>query len=257
MRIVFLGAGNLATHLSVALHKAGQNIVQVFSRTQASAQSLAQRVGASYTTKASEISQQADLYIFAMTDKANIELATQCNLNNKLSVHTAGSLPASIFEAHTANFGVFYPLQTFSKQREINFSDIPLCLEANTPDNLATLKELAGSISPKVYEIGTEERKRLHIAAVFACNFANHLWALSEEILRQNDLDFSLLHPLIEETTRKALQISPRQAQTGPAVRFDKKIIENHLNFLSFAPKKKELYWQLSESIYRFQQKKD
>ena len=178
------------------------------------------------------------------------------DFQDKLVVHTSGSLSLSVLEPYSKNAGVLYPLQTFSKNRAIDFSEIPIFVEADSELNEKTLQTFAGAISKKVSILNSDKRKSLHIAAVFACNFVNHMYSLASGYLEEQDIPFEVLHPLIEETARKAREMSPKDAQTGPAVRFDENIINDHLERLQEFPELKALYNSISRSIFEHHQKK-
>ena len=225
--IVFIGAGNLATNLAKALYYKGFRIVQVYSRTEESARALAEQVEAGYTTDLQEISKEARLYIVSLKDAAFVELLPQITEGKQdaLLVHTAGSIPMSVWEKYAERYGVFYPMQTFSKQREVNFREIPFFVEAKRPEDVELLKAIAATLSDNVYEITSEQRKSLHLAAVFICNFTNHMYALAADLLEKYNLPFDVMLPLIDETARKVHELTPHEAQTGPAVRYDEKVI--------------------------------
>lgn len=248
--IVFIGAGNLATHLALALIKAEYTILQVYSRTQVSADSLAKRVGAESCCNYADIRREADLYIFALSDKALPIALESLKLKNKLLVHTAGSLPLSVFENYSSTYGVFYPLQTFSKAREIDFSKIPICIEANNLDLESQLIEIGKKVSNSVQLLSSKQRKQLHMAAVFTCNFTNHMYHIGQELLADEGVGFDLLKPLILETAEKVQELSAKEAQTGPAVRFDEDVIKAHEESLNMHPDFQKLYRFVSESIY-------
>ena len=251
-RIVFVGAGNLATHLATTLHRYGYTIVQVYSRTPNSAALLAQQVEAKYTTDLQEIVSDASLYIVSLTDAAFIELLPSIVAGKQkgaLFVHTAGTIPMDVWQGKADRYGVFYPMQTFSKQRVVDFTQIPIFVEANTSEDTALLFNIATEMSRKVYEATSEQRKKLHVAAVFACNFTNHLYTLTAELLQKSNLPFDVMLPLIDETSRKIHSLAPHDAQTGPAIRNDKLVMEEHLRMLGDSPEIAKLYEMLSESI--------
>lgn len=250
--IVLIGAGNLAVNLGIALFRKGFRIAQVYSRTEASARALAERINTGWTTDLSRVILAADVYIVSLKDSALVELLPQIvkGRPEALFVHTAGSLPLTVWKKHARRYGVLYPLQTFSKERRVDFSEIPFFVEAETAEDTLLLKEIAAKLSGKVYEADSTQRKRLHLAAVFACNFTNHLYALAADILKDNELPFDVLLPLIDETARKVHEISPENAQTGPAVRYDENIIDSHLKMLAKNPSMRRIYELLSESIY-------
>ena len=192
-------------------------------------------IDAKYTTQLHELKSDADLYIISLKDTAFVQLIGDIckdKNSNALFVHTAGSIPMSIWEGYTNNYGVFYPLQTFSKLREVDFKEIPFFIEASSTENCNLLKEIAHTISDKVYDATSEQRKSLHLAAVFTCNFTNHMYAIAAELLEKYNLPFETMLPLIDETARKVHELTPRQAQTGPAIRYDEQVINNHLQML-------------------------
>ncbi len=255
LKFCFIGAGNLATNLSKELHKKAGAVIQVYSRTIESARDLAYQLQAEYTNDPTEITSEADVYFVALKDSAVPDVLSQLHLKDKLVVHCSGSLPLSVLADYSQNTGVFYPLQTFSKHREVDFSKIPVFIESESEQNLQLLKSIALRISEKVTVLDSEKRKSLHVAAVFACNFVNHFYTLASDYLEANQIPFEVMHPLIEETARKAQKMPPVIAQTGPAVRFDRNIIDGHLKMLSEHPHLKELYNSISKSIFERHQK--
>ena len=254
--IVFIGAGNLATNLAKALYHKGFRIVQVYSRTMESARTLAEKVEAEYTTDLQEVSKDAKLYIVSLKDAALVDLLPQITegRQSSLLVHTAGSIPMSIWEGHAERYGVFYPMQTFSKQREVKFQEVPFFVEAKRPEDVELLKAVAATLSEKVYEASSEQRKSLHLAAVFICNFTNHMYALAADLLEKYNLPFDVMLPLIDETARKVHELAPRDAQTGPAVRYDENVMSNHLAMLVDSPALQEIYKLMSKSIHEHHQ---
>lgn len=255
-KIVLIGAGNVATHLGIALGKAGYDIVQIYSRTKESAMELADKLSAGYTISIDEIRCDADMYIVALKDFALQELLPLLVKGREQAffVHTAGSMPMEIWKGHLLRYGVLYPMQTFSKQRAVDFATVPFFVEASGEPELNLLKELAGKLTPKVYEATSEQRKYLHIAAVFACNFANHMYTLSAQILEKHHIPFEVMLSLIDETAGKIHELPPVKAQTGPAVRYDENVINRHLDLLAETPDVQELYEKISESIYKRKQ---
>lgn len=250
--VVFIGAGNLATNLAKALYRKGFRIEQIYSRTEESASTLASEVEAGFTTDLQEISEEAKLYIVSLKDAAFVELLPQITAGKResLLVHTAGSIPMNIWEGYAERYGVFYPMQTFSKQREVDFDEIPFFIEAKSPEDVELLKAVAGTLSEKVYEATSEQRKSLHLAAVFTCNFTNHMYALAAELLKKYHLPFEVMLPLIDETARKVHELAPHDAQTGPAVRYDENVINNHLAMLEETSDLQEIYKLISKSIH-------
>ncbi len=252
MRIVLIGAGNLATQLGTALVRRGEDVVQVFSRTEASASALAGKLGCEAVTDLDAVCRDAELYIVALKDSALSALAASIvkGREQALFVHTAGSLPMTVWEGIAPRHGVFYPMQTFSKQREVDFSRIPVFIEANNADDCRRLKVLASSLSSNVREADSAQRRALHLAAVFACNFTNHMYALSAHLLAEAGLPFDSMLPLIDETAAKVHVLSPSQAQTGPAIRYDENVIGKHLDALASHPEWQDLYERISKSIH-------
>lgn len=254
--IVFVGAGNLATNLAKALYRKGFRIAQIYSRTEDSARTLAQAVEAEYTTDLSELYAYARLYVVALKDDALLPLLPDmvAGREKALWVHTAGSIPMNIWEGYVPRYGVFYPMQTFSKQREVKFDAIPVFVESAHAEDAAFLKEIAATLSDRVYEATSEQRKCLHLAAVFTCNFTNHMYALAAELLEKYNLPFEAMLPLIDETARKVHEIAPKKAQTGPAIRYDEQVMNGHLAMLADEPHMQDIYRQLSNSIHTLAQ---
>ncbi len=249
-KIVLVGAGNLATQLGLQLFEKGFCISQVYSRTEYSAKILAEKTDAGYTVSLSEIEKDADLYICALKDDALPGILNSLSGIKGIFVHTAGSIDMSIFEGKVQHYGVFYPLQTFSKNREVDFSRIPVFIEANDSDTIQCLKDIAFRLSEKVYETDSTQRKTLHLAAVFASNFVNHMYVLSDEIAQKSGFDIDILLPLIDETAQKIHHLKPVEAQTGPAVRYDTSVMEKHLSLLSFNQEYQQIYRLLSQGIH-------
>ena len=254
--VVFIGAGNLATNLAKALYYKGFRIVQVYSRTEESARTLAQAVEAAYTTDLSSVAADARLYIVSLKDAAFVQLLPEivAGKENALWVHTAGSIPMDVWAGKVNRYGVFYPMQTFSKQREVKFQEVPFFVEAKRPEDVELLKAVAATLSEKVYEASSEQRKSLHLAAVFICNFTNHMYALAADLLEKYNLPFDVMLPLIDETARKVHELAPRDAQTGPAVRYDENVMSNHLAMLVDSPALQEIYKLMSKSIHEHHQ---
>lgn len=237
MRVVLIGRGRLATNLLAALQQAGHEVSSINSRT------------------LENLPEEADVFIIAVKDSALQEVICRATKGREqqLFVHTAGSMPMSLFEGYTNRFGVFYPMQTFSKERLVSFADIPVFIEG---DN-AVLRPLAESITHSVYELSSADRKYLHLSAVFACNFVNHCYALSAELLEKHGIPFSVMLPLIDETALKVHQLHPLEAQTGPAVRYDENVIRMQSSMLADSPLLQEIYNLLSVSIHRKSERND
>ncbi len=248
-KVVFVGAGNLATNLALAIDSIGIEIIQIVSRTVDSARILGDKLNTDYTNNLSDINQNADLYIISVTDTALIDISLSLSLKNKLVVHTSGTLEMNILNSISDDFGVFYPIQTFSKSEIINFLNIPICIESNSKRVELLLINLANRISGTVHLISSEQRKTLHISAVFACNFSSYMYLVASEILNEQSLDFNLLLPLIERTAAKLKNHKPEEAITGPSRRNDKAIIKKHLEWLKSKPDYYTIYKLLSNNI--------
>jgi predicted short-subunit dehydrogenase-like oxidoreductase (DUF2520 family) len=249
MKIVLLGSGNVATHLAKALKAAGEDIVQIYSPNLDNAKLLAGLIAAEAVNDLNDIKQNADLYIISIKDDAIETVAQALKDVAGLVVHTSGTTDINILSSQVKRAGVFYPLQTFSKSKTVSFENIPLCIEASDEAQLTILRKLANKISHQVYELDGEKRKVLHLAAVFACNFPNHLYALANKILNQNGLDFEIIRPLIAETADKVMSNLPENVQTGPAVRADESTLNKHLSMLTDMPELQNIYQTLSNSI--------
>jgi predicted short-subunit dehydrogenase-like oxidoreductase (DUF2520 family) len=254
--IVFIGAGNVATHLAVAFKSAGLKISCIYARTEESASKLAHKVFADYTIDPSELPQNADIYFITVRDSIIIDVISTLQLKKKLIVHTSGTVSMDILKNATSSYGVFYPLQTFIKERKVVFRDIPVCLEACDNIVLDRLRRLASLISDDVREFTSEQRRVIHLSAVVACNFTNYMYAIAEGILQRYDIPFDILYPLINETAHKIKNVKPLFVQTGPAMRGDIEIIEKHLEMLSELPDYKEIYKLISDSIIKQQKRK-
>lgn len=242
-----IGAGNVATHLSLSLAQKA-DIVQVFSYHIDNAIALASALPSATSTNCiNDIIEDADCYIISIKDDAIAPLLTKIKPNNALWVHTSGSVSATVFSGYTNHYGVLYPLQTFSRSVPVDMTQVPFFIEGSTPDDTNAISRLASLMSPLVYEADSDKRRMLHIAAVFACNYANHLWAIADDILKKADLPFSVLLPLIHTTIDKASSTSPAEGQTGPARRGDRSIIESHIGMLP--EKEAEIYHILAENI--------
>lgn len=257
-KIVLIGAGNVAHHLAPALLRAGMNLCQIYSRTLESARDLGRKTGITYTSDTFAVYPDGDIYIFCVSDDALLSVFKNLRINeDALILHTSGSVPLDIFKPYRQNYGVLYPLQTFSKTRNLDFGEIPLCIEAPDKEVLKTIGQIADKLSSKVYEISSEKRKKLHLAAVLANNFTNHLYHMAGKLLEKEDLDFNLLRPLIFETAHKVMQMIPENAQTGPARRGDTNILNLHKSMLKDNRDIQTLYVLLSQSIQQTYSKKE
>lgn len=251
--IALIGAGNVATHLAKALTRASYTITGVYSRTLEHAHRVAEPAGAAATDQLSALA-TADVYIFAVTDTALPDLvkAMPMAARKGFFLHTAGSVPMEVLKGEAAHYGVLYPLQTFSRTRQVNFSEVPLFIEAATPADEARLRSLAVDLSPHVYGMDSAARRFLHLSAVFACNFPNHCYAIASRILQEAGIAPEVLQPLIAETARKVQDLAPIAAQTGPAVRYDRSVMDHHLSLLAHHPTEREIYRLLSQNIHTY-----
>jgi len=251
-KITIIGAGNVGFHLGKRLFKKGFEIVQVYSRNQEKAKTLADQIHAKPISDFSKLDPNSDLFIIAVSDNAISEVAKNLkanNIDNQLVVHTSGATPSLILKPFFQHYGIFYPLQTFRVGSKPSFKKLPLCIDAPIKADLKKLKKVARKICSNVHHINDEQRAVLHVAAVFANNFSNHLYTISENILNQENISLSLLIPLIQETTKKIATASPQETQTGPAVRGDKNTIKRHLEFLEKHPEYRSLYVAFTKSI--------
>lgn len=249
--ITLIGAGNLATQLAITLNGAGYRVEQVFSKSKNSAEALAKKVKASAITDLKKINQNSAIYIIAVKDDAIEKVAKTLKLKSGILVHTSGTISMNALKKSAKNIGVFYPLQTFSKEKKANFSGIPICIEANNKESASDLEYFAKSISKKVVKVNSEQRAKIHLAAVFACNFSNQMYAIAEDILKKEKLSLDILKPLIEETAGKIRDLSPAEAQTGPALRGDKRTMEAQLKMLGKNKDLKSIYKLISDRIQK------
>lgn len=250
MNIVIIGTGNTATVLGRKLRDAGHRIVQVYGRDSAAASKLAYELGTESTNYWNVVNRTADLYLLAVSDIAVDEVRRELQLPDRTLVHTAASVPKDVLKGSAAHYGVFYPLQSLKKGSR-RLPDIPIIIDAGDTETLKELETLAHSISSQVVEAGDEQRLKLHLAAVLVNNFVNHLYLLAEGYCRREGIDFRLLLPLIRETAARLEEMSPSEAQTGPALRHDTATLEKHLALLADHPDLQRIYQIFSESIYR------
>jgi predicted short-subunit dehydrogenase-like oxidoreductase (DUF2520 family) len=245
VKVIIIGSGNVAQHLINAFTKSKKtDLVQVFSRQKESIAHLLDfhKITDNYADLA-----EADLYILAVSDDAIAAVSSQLPFENRLVVHTSGSVPIDVLDSKNRS-GVFYPLQTFSKNVAVDFSEIPICLESENEADFAILEKVAHAISNKVLKISEMQRQALHVSAVFVNNFVNQLYQIGNEICLENNISFEVLKPLILETANKGTTLSPKEAQTGPASRNDKQTIERHLKFLS-DENQRNIYKIITQSI--------
>ncbi len=245
IKIVIIGSGNVAQHLVAAFeNNAAVEIIQIYSRKENSKIAGIDTYRMVYDLA---FLKEADLYIIAVSDDAIIDVAAQLPFINRLVVHTSGTAPLTAIDIKNRK-GVFYPLQTFTKNKAVDFNTIPICLEAENSTDYRVLEAVAKSISNAVYPINSDQRKALHVAAVFVNNFTNHLYQIGEEVCREHQVSFEVLKPLINETVAKLNDLAPVDAQTGPAKRNDQSTIEAHLDYLT-NNNQKNIYKILTQSI--------
>jgi predicted short-subunit dehydrogenase-like oxidoreductase (DUF2520 family) len=255
--VVILGAGNLGTHLARVFQADGIRILQVFDRHPSKGKKLANEIGCEFVFKQEKIFPGADLYILSVSDSSIETVASSFKPGDRLLVHCSGSVPMGILGPYTSRYGVFYPLQTFSAGKPVSFADTPLCVEANNSYSRRQLMELARKISGKVYRIDSEQRKILHLTAVFASNFTNFMYTVAEEILERHKIPFSLLEPIIEQTGSNAKGGSVFKNQSGPAVRGDHGVLEDHRKLLEQFPEFVEIYDIISKNIIKYKRLHD
>lgn len=249
MNIVCIGSGNVATHLAIALKSMGAELVQVWSRDRKNAEILAALTKAKAITDWEELDRNADCYLIAVKDDAIAEVAEQLKDVTGIVIHTSGATDINVLTGTGSGYGVMYPLQTFSKTKAVDLLKVPFCIEGNTRETEEKIGAIAGLVSPLISNVSSAQRQILHVAAVFACNFSNHLYSLSHQLLNRNGLEFDLLKPLILETALKVQSSSPEKVQTGPAVRHDMETLKRHELLLADAPELLGIYQLMSKSI--------
>lgn len=250
-KVAFAGSGNVTTHLSKALFESNIEILGFYGRNQQAVQSLAKKYDSHFGQLKELNGCEADLIIVSVPDNAIEEVLHLIPACETLIAHTSGSLSMDTLNKVSHRSGVFYPLQTFSKEKSLNFFQIPIMIEASNNGDLEKLEKLAQKISEKVFRIDSAQRKKIHIAAVFSSNFTNYLFHIAEDLLRREEVPFEVIQPLIEETTQKIKKLSPFDAQTGPAVRRDLDTINSHLDDLKEIPDYQEIYKLLSHHIIK------
>jgi predicted short-subunit dehydrogenase-like oxidoreductase (DUF2520 family) len=248
MQIVIIGSGNVATVLGRLCKKKGHTILQVLSRNVDNAKILANELGCSYTNYNGQTNTNADLYLVAISDGILFDLNKSFKLQDKLIVHTAGSVPKDVLEGISTNYGTLYPFQSLRKEID-TLPDIPFLVDGSNENTIERLEEFAKSISTTVRRTTDEERIRLHVSGVFVSNFTNHLYALAADFCEKENIDFELLYPLMKQTTERATKFAPFEVQTGPAVRKDVFTLDKHLKVLANHSSLKYIYLKLTDSI--------
>lgn len=249
-KISIVGSGNVAFQLAKVFSENKLPIVEIISRNREEGEKLAALYNLYFQKETTAYSPQGEIVIFAVADDAIAPLAQKLKVRDKIIAHTSGMASMHELKAASNFYGSFYPLQTFTKNRKVDFNTIPILIDGNNENVIKVLSELAKLISNKVHFLKDEKRSELHLAAVLVNNFSNHLFALAEDYCKTNDLDFSLLHPLILETAHKSILNSPKEIQTGPAKRNDEKTIEKHLSHISNETLK-NIYLYFTKSIQR------
>ncbi len=247
--ISFVGAGNVGWHLAIALKNAGFRVEFILSRNQERASELAARTGAMNVRRLDQVRSWPDLLILCLPDDALPGIAAQLRNISSLVVHTAGSASMRILEGCRGGYGVMYPLQTFTRERSMDYQVIPFLLEADSDASRKKLEFVASKISGNITIADSALRLKIHVAAVFACNFSNHMVSLAWKLLIEDGVDPAILQPLLDETREKQKQMSPMEAQTGPARRNDKGTMERHLDLLREHPEMQDIYKILSRSL--------
>ncbi len=251
--VSIIGTGNVGWHMAKAMHQHGIAVINVVSRTQKNAEALASLVGAEAASGPEALYREPDLCMFCVSDDALEDVVKTCYMDTgTILVHTSGSTGMEVFKKESNNTGVFYPLQTFTRGREMTYDHVPFLVEGATPLVAESLLQLARKISGTAFEANADLRRKVHIAAVFACNFSNHLAAVASDLLKESGLDFKLLRPLLEETAGKLQSMDPFHAQTGPAVRKDMKIVQSHITALEDRPEEAAIYTLLTNNIIRY-----
>jgi predicted short-subunit dehydrogenase-like oxidoreductase (DUF2520 family) len=253
--ISFAGAGRVASALCRKMYASGHNIELIVSLSEANGRSLSEECGASWS-KVPVFPGSSDLIIVAVPDHSLINVLSDLSCSpDTLVVHTAGSFGLEVFPEQIKRKGVFYPLQTFSRDRGVDFSGLPFLLESSDTGSSAIMAELAGSTGGKTLFVSSEQRRMIHLAAVFICNFANHMLTGGWQVAEKADVPFEIFYPLLQETISKAMDLGPGESQTGPAVRNDMNTIEKHIELLAFSPDLQKLYKEVTLSIIKYHSK--
>lgn len=253
LSIVLIGAGKVAHHLGAALQQK-HHISCVWSRSTTSAQKLGEQLNCPFSIHLHELKPDADLYIFMLSDDAIAPIAqalAQHISPNSLVVHTSGATASTVFEGHFQRYGIFYPLQSFSYQAQINWTKLPICIHAQNDKDLRLLQALAQELSEQVYLLNDQQRAHLHLSAVFVNNFTNYMQHIAQELMQTQELPYALLQPLLQQTVDKLQHSSAMAAQTGPAIRADQATLSRHIRLLDQQPEWQKIYQLLSEGIVR------
>ena len=250
MQIVIIGTGNVATVLGKLIVSKGHKVIEVVGRNQKNTNALAKILNAKGNNNFETISSEGDIYIIAVVDTAIEIIAQKLLLNNKLIIHTAGSVSINVLNKPLYKFGVLWPLQTLRKEMKV-IPEIPFVIDANNESTYATLLAFTKSLTDTVFRANDERRIKLHLAAVVVSNLTNHLYTLADDYCQKEHLDFKLLIPLIEETGKRIKSNAPMNVQTGPAARKDESTIISHITLLKGYPILQKIYQMISDSIKR------
>jgi predicted short-subunit dehydrogenase-like oxidoreductase (DUF2520 family) len=256
-KIVLFGAGNFATNLALALKKAGFNILQIYNRTESHGKKLAKKVNAEYIRDFSRLNLQADIYIISVTDSAIATISAKIRVKDKLVIHTSGTMDIGILKMSSSNYGVLHSPQTFSKDKPVSFRNLHIDIQANNKKSERELVTFAGIICKNVHVVNADQRKMIHIAAVFSGNFSNFMYSVAKDILEDNNLPFSLMRPIIKKTSQNSKEKDPFDRQTGPAVREDYEILARHMEILEQYPEYRDIYDLLSKSIIKHKKRNE
>lgn len=248
--IAIIGSGNVAYHIGKAIKRSQNRVCGIYARNENTGSRLAFELGCEYFNDITKISDEVDIILIAVRDDAVVKIIAQIFYPGKLIAHTSGRIGMEILEAASDRIGVFYPLQTMHKDSQIKMKEVPFCIEANTNRDESMLMDLAASISDNLHLVNSEQRRTMHLAAVVACNFSNHMYALADQILKKDGMDLSILQPLIIQTAANIKNGDPKSLQTGPAIRGDEEVIRKHEALLQAKnPELAKLYNLLTQSI--------
>ena len=243
-----IGSGNVASHFAFAFKAKDISVKCIYSRTLENAQKLADDIKTSYTDNLDDL-KDVDLTLIAIKDDAIEEISKKL-YTKSIVVHSSGSVSINALNSHFDN-GIFYPLQTFSKEKEVDWQNLPICVESSDVNTKEILIKLAKKLSSNVHYLTSEQRKKAHLSAVIACNFSNHFYALAYKLMQENEIDFQLIEPLIKATANKVGTENPALLQTGPAVRKDTDTINKHIEMLDDSSDLQKLYQDISNSIIK------
>jgi predicted short-subunit dehydrogenase-like oxidoreductase (DUF2520 family) len=255
-KIILVGAGKLATNLAFTLKKKGFTILQVYNRTREPGTKLAKKISSIYIDDLRKLSSKADLYALAVSDSALQEVSERIHLRNQMIIHFSGTADISILRESSSNYGVIYPPQTFNL-RSAGFLNIPLCIEANNSESEKKLSAFAATLSDKIFTVSSDQRRTIHLSAIFASNFTNFMYSIAEDLLSGKNLPMTILAPIIEKTKTNAMQKNIFSLQTGPAIREDHQMIKTHLDILSKKLEFMEIYRIISQSIINYKHQND